>query len=116
MIIERLKKFQNKRVPKHILLKFVQFILIPSLNWGAFMDRDDTEGTYIEIDNRITEFCMQLFGNDRSIEENKNFLIEGHEADLQLLLPGQFFKMMQNVIKNKDDVNAGFEQYHNERK
>ena len=79
------------------------------------LDKDDTEEKYIEIDNRITEFCMQLFENDRSIEENKNFLIEGHEAGLQLLLPGQFFKMMQNVIKNKDDVDAVFEECHKER-
>ena len=42
-------------LPRHIIFKFIQFCILPKLNWGAFIDEDslDVKKLYEEIDKKI---------------------------------------------------------------
>jgi hypothetical protein len=37
-IISTLQFFVNEKVPKHVIIQYVKYILIPSVNYGAFID------------------------------------------------------------------------------
>jgi hypothetical protein len=40
-LLEQLRQYGIHQVPKHIILKFFEYIVVPSVNYGAFIDLPD---------------------------------------------------------------------------
>ncbi|CAL6082382.1 RT/endonuclease [Hexamita inflata] len=115
-LINKLKKFQEKKVPSHLIQKFVEMILIPSVNYSIFLDLDSTAEEYNQIDDQITEFCMDLFKCPNK-QQMKTFLSAPKQTQgLQLTMPGKYFSDAQIVQKYPDDVTKGYKEYHDCRK
>ncbi|CAL6051707.1 RT/endonuclease [Hexamita inflata] len=109
-IINKLKKFQEKKVPSHLIQKFVEMILIPSVNYSIFLDLDSTAEEYNQIDDQITEFCMDLFKCPNK-KQMKTFLSAPKQTQgLQLTMPGKYFPDAQIVQKYPDDVSKGYKE------
>lgn len=86
-------------------MKFFEFIVIPSVNYGAFLDPETEEDKYKEIDVELIKFAQDLFYNLTDNDNMVRFLTVPHNAEgLQLLLPGCFFKQMQLVKSCPDNV------------
>ncbi|CAL5981277.1 RT/endonuclease [Hexamita inflata] len=99
------------------ILKFIQYILVPKTNWGAFIDLSDSKSKYEILDQQIAEYVKELFGVECTTQRIYEFLYNPHDVQgLQLLMPGQAFDTQQLVMSCLNDVDQGFEQYHNKRK
>ncbi|CAL6010818.1 Reverse_transcriptase [Hexamita inflata] len=91
-------------------------ILIPSVNYSIFLDLDSTAEEYNQIDDQITEFCMDLFKCPNK-QQMKTFLSAPKQTQgLQLTMPGKYFSDAQIVQKYPDDVTKGYKEYYDCRK
>ncbi|CAL6050051.1 Reverse_transcriptase [Hexamita inflata] len=91
-------------------------ILIPSVNYSIFLDLESTAEEYNQIDDQITEFCMDLFKCPNR-QQMKTFLSAPKQTQgLQLTMPGKYFSDAQIVQKYPDDVTKGYKEYHDCRK
>ena len=56
---------KDKNVPKDLLLKFVRSIIVPSCNYGAFIDVDSepTRKDYENIDDELIGVVRELMNN-----------------------------------------------------
>ncbi|CAL6076745.1 Reverse_transcriptase/endonuclease [Hexamita inflata] len=116
-VMENLKRLHQNKVNSHVILKFIQYILVPKANWGAFIDLNDSKSKYEILDQQIAEYVKELFGVECTTQRIYEFLYNPHDAQgLQLLMPGQAFDTQQLVMSCPNDVDQGFEQYHNKRK
>ena len=98
--LSKLAKFRQGGIPKHMLLEFLRSIVLPSVNYGAFVDEDEAENTYLEIDNDIASFLKELLSTAFTIEQMKDIARTSTKfSGLQMLLPGANFKLMNQVTK-----------------
>ena len=73
---------------------------MPSVNYGAFVDEDEAENTYQEIDHDIASFLKELLSTAPTIEQMKDIARTSTKfSGLQMLLPGANFKLMNQVTK-----------------
>jgi len=63
-----------------MLLKYVRYILIPSVNYGAYSDPEEMEDLYLHIDEKIACFAKEILFDIPSKEQTRKLLIEPHET------------------------------------
>lgn len=106
------RKFAKSEIPKHIILSFINKILIPSANYGAFIDTEDSLGVYESIDNEISKFIRELMMDIPTLDELKEFMIKPKKiGGLQILLPGAFYPTM-NKVSTSSEPSLAYELYH----
>lgn len=64
-----------------MILKFFQYILIPSVNYGPFVDISSQQNTYNEIDQELVSYAKDLFCNFANDEITKDLLITPIQAN-----------------------------------
>ena len=75
-----LMQLKEKKVPIHLLLLYMQFLVVPTVNYGPFVDFQDTENDYKEIDAEIVQLTYDLLSHSIPLEIVHKFLIAPHEA------------------------------------
>ncbi|CAL6066806.1 Reverse_transcriptase [Hexamita inflata] len=79
---------------------------MPSVNYSIFLDLESTADEYNQIDDQITEFCMDLFKCPNK-KQMKTFLSAPKQTQgLQLTMPGKYFSDAQIVQKYPDWQNV----------
>ena len=56
-MLKELVEFRRHQVPDHIIFKFLEYIVVPSSNYGAFLDPETEESKYKEIDHELVKFA-----------------------------------------------------------
>ena len=104
-------------MPKHVVLQFIKHILIPSVNYGAFIDVEDAKNEYNNIDEQIYTFVSEMMGGIPTIKEVEDLLVSPKTSTgLQMSLPGYFFNMMNPVGHALfHDIPAAYETFHKAR-
>lgn len=77
-ITNKMQAMLQAKCNKHLLLKYIENILIPKANSSAFYDYGESAETYRKIDDQIVSFCLKLFENSGAmVDETKirNLLI-----------------------------------------
>lgn len=99
-----------------MLLRFLETLVVPKVNYGAFVDVPSSEDDYKQIDRMIAELASIIMDLHPNLErEVEDFLKRPHNAGgKQLLLPGDSFKKMQHVATHPV-IKEGFKLYHVER-
>ena len=68
--------FKDSNVQKHLILKFIMLILIPSYNYGEFLNSDSELEKYKAIYIEIVNLYKELFNNIQIGEEKMiDFLV-----------------------------------------
>lgn len=68
-LIDEFRALKDKDVPQHMILQFVRSILIPAVNYGAFIDTGDTvRDNYNTIDSEIAAFCRDIISTTPTID------------------------------------------------
>ena len=51
--LDLLRKFKENNVPRSMILGFLQYLLVPKINYGAVVDEEEEAGNYKEIEKEI---------------------------------------------------------------
>jgi hypothetical protein len=88
------------KVPNHLVYQCVRKLLVPSVNYAAFLDLPESKHVYEEIDTEIATFCQTLISSLPNTQGMIDFLTKPqHAGGLQLLLPGAHFDIMNKVVQ-----------------
>ena len=59
-----------------MVLKFMRQIVLPAINYGAYMDSEDAFDEYLEIDKEFIKFGTFLFNEIPDKDELLKFLVQ----------------------------------------
>ena len=92
-----------------MVLKFMRQIVLPAINYGAYMDSEDAFDEYLEIDKEFINFGTFLFNEIPDKDELLKFLVQPRaNGGLALQLPGFFFQHFNLVNRNQEDIEGGY--------
>eukprot|EP00703_Trepomonas_sp_PC1_P004300 JAP92306.1 Reverse transcriptase, putative [Trepomonas sp. PC1] len=115
---DELKKYIEMGVNKNVILHFLIKSVIPSVNYGAFLDPKSEKGVYNQIDKEIVNCLFEIFKPNKDInnlEEWIQFAVAPTKASgLQLALPGFGFDLMNSTL-GYEDISKGYETYQEYR-
>ena len=78
--LDILRQFKAKKVPKHMIYKFLIKNVLSEVNYAAFIDEDQAQEDYKKIDVLIAELLKELFESDKSISDTINNLCDPVET------------------------------------
>jgi hypothetical protein len=67
-LLDDIRFMHKHEVNRDMCLKFIRNIVVPSTNYGAFIDDANALDDYQKIDDKIIEMCRELMENIPSPE------------------------------------------------
>ena len=62
-----LQKMKEWNVPTHLLFKYLMFILIGQTNYGPFVDKENLQEQYSQLDMQIIELARKILLNTPTV-------------------------------------------------